>query len=81
MEEFIKGWLAVSTSTKEMNGFIDKSSAILFLDNVGGDNGDVPWTQASSILADCMQSVLSSCHKYKVGSPFCIFICNLLYHN
>lgn len=42
MEEFIKGWLAVSTSTKEMNGFIDKSSAILFLDNVGGDNGDVP---------------------------------------
>lgn len=66
------------TMPVEVYCFINKSPTILFLDNICSYNCDMLCTDTSCILTDHSEPVLSPSNKYKICSPLCIFLCNLL---
>ena len=67
------------TTPKVVDSFIDESSTIFFLDNICSHYQHMPWAQTLSVISYAMEPVVSSCHQYKIGTPFCIFIGNLLW--
>lgn len=66
------------TATILVNGFVDKSLAVVLFDNIGSHYHYIGRPKPSSILTYCSKPLFSTCNQYKNRPSLRIFICNLL---